>query len=546
MLKLLPLALAAWVVAFLNVAPPAAQETHVRPAHTDVAFKTSDTCLACHNGLRTPAGEDVSIGADWRGSIMANSARDPYWQASVRRETLDHPKAGREIEDECATCHMPMSRTQAAAMGERGRVFDHLAVAATAASQDLLARDGVSCTTCHQISAERLGTPESFSGAFAITPPQADGSRPLFGPFEVDKGRTRVMQSATGFRPSLAPHIRQSELCATCHTLFTTALGPNGEPLGRFPEQTPYQEWRRSSFPAEQASCQTCHMPEVPEAAPITSVLGQPRAGLSRHTFRGANAFMLRMLKRYRSELGVTASDAELEAAEASTLQQLQSATATVAIDRATVANGRLEVDVSVRNLAGHKLPTGYPARRAWLHLVVRDADGRPVFSSGAVSAAGAIDGNDADAGPARYEPHHSEIRRPEDVQIYESILADRNGGVTTGLLRAVRYLKDNRLLPRGFDKRTVEPDIAVQGDAASDSDFLGGSDSVRYSVAVPDGSSSFTVDVALLFQTIGFRWAQNLRPYEAVETKRFVGYYESMAPTATETLAKATTSVRR
>src|SRR6266550_8649111 len=57
------------------------------------AFHTSDRCLACHNRLTTPSGKDVSIGFDWRSSIMANSARDPYWQASVRREDIDHPES---------------------------------------------------------------------------------------------------------------------------------------------------------------------------------------------------------------------------------------------------------------------------------------------------------------------------------------------------------------------------------------------------------------------------------------------------------------------
>jgi hypothetical protein len=45
-----------------------------------------DNCLACHNGLTAASGEDVSIGTSWRASMMANSSRDPYWQASVRRE----------------------------------------------------------------------------------------------------------------------------------------------------------------------------------------------------------------------------------------------------------------------------------------------------------------------------------------------------------------------------------------------------------------------------------------------------------------------------
>ena len=62
-------------------------------------FKTSEQCMPCHNGLRTPQGEDVSIGASWRGSMMANSSRDPYWQAAVRRETIDHPAAAAAIEE---------------------------------------------------------------------------------------------------------------------------------------------------------------------------------------------------------------------------------------------------------------------------------------------------------------------------------------------------------------------------------------------------------------------------------------------------------------
>ena len=49
-------------------------------------FRTSDRCVACHNELKTSSGEDISIGYQWRASIMANSARDPYWQGSVRRE----------------------------------------------------------------------------------------------------------------------------------------------------------------------------------------------------------------------------------------------------------------------------------------------------------------------------------------------------------------------------------------------------------------------------------------------------------------------------
>src|SRR6187455_2500512 len=80
-------------------------------------FAHSENCVACHNALVAPSGEDVSIGTTWRSTMMANSARDPYWQASVRRETIDHPKRSADIQNECAACHMPMSQRISAAAG---------------------------------------------------------------------------------------------------------------------------------------------------------------------------------------------------------------------------------------------------------------------------------------------------------------------------------------------------------------------------------------------------------------------------------------------
>ena len=261
-------------------------------------FQTSETCLSCHNSLTAASGEDVSIGSAWRGSIMANSSRDPYWQASVKKETLDHPAQARAIEDECATCHMPMARTLARSRGVEGQVFAHLPIGQATSEASRLAADGVSCTLCHQISPERLGTTESFTGGFVVKPATAAGAT-IFGPFQVDAGRARLMHSATGVMPAEGRHIQESALCATCHTLYTKALGPGGEVIGSLPEQVPYLEWQHSAYRHER-SCQSCHMPEVSQPTAVASVLGDPRPGLSRHTFVGGNFFMLRMLNRYR------------------------------------------------------------------------------------------------------------------------------------------------------------------------------------------------------------------------------------------------------
>jgi hypothetical protein len=275
----------------------------------------------------------------------------------------------------------------------------------------------------------------------------------------------------------------------------------------------------------------------------VSSVLGDARDGLSRHAFIGGNAFMLRILNRYRDLLNVEAPAHELEATARLTEQQLRSDTATVEISIPYVVGNRLEFDVTVRNLTGHKFPTGYPSRRAWLHVTVRDSMGRPLFESGAVSADGAIRGNDADADPTSFEGHHDVIERDDQVQIYESILGDASSRPTTGLLSAVRYLKDNRLLPRGFDKRTVDPQIAVVGDASQDDTFVGETDTVRYRISGSALTSVARVDAAIMYQPIAYRWAHNLVEYQSSETMGFVQFFTSMAPSSFAVVASASWS---
>ena len=290
------------------------------------------------------------------------------------------------------------------------------------------------------------------------------GARPEYGPFDIEKGQTRIMQTSTGgFQPNDQKHIQQSELCATCHTLYTKALGTGGTELAIFPEQMPYPEWLHSDF-REKESCQSCHMPKVDEPVRITRVLGVPREGLARHVFVAANFFMQRMLNRYRDDLSVVAPPEGLSAAADRTVEFLQSKSAKISVGPVEVRDGRLETDVTIENLGGHKLPTAYPSRRAWLHVTFRDGGNHVVFESGALRPDGSIEGNDNDTDPNRYEPHYTEIRSADQVQIYEPILKDQNGKVTTSLLSAVGYLKDNRLLPRGFDKATANADIAVYG----------------------------------------------------------------------------------
>jgi hypothetical protein len=506
-----------------------------------VTFQASAECMACHNGLTAPSGEDVSIGVSWRASMMAHSSRDPYWQGAVRREALDHPQHAAAIEDECSICHMPMTTYPSRVAGALGKVFAHLPIGGRAS--DPLAADGVSCTVCHQITNERLGSSDSFTGGYTINVAKASAAPAMFGPFAVDEGRAQLMRSATGLAPTESLHVRRSELCATCHTLFTTALDADGRAVGRLPEQVPFLEWQHSAYNSDR-SCQDCHMPAVGEPTPITSVLGEPREALSRHTLLGGNSFMLRMLNRYRDALGVAAPPSELEAAAAATERQLRTDTATVRIADARRLGSNVTVTVIVENLTGHKLPTGYPSRRAWLHVTARDTKGIVLFESGAVLPTGAIVGNASDEDAARYEPHYEEIRSADQVQIFESVMVDSTNTPTTGLLEGVRYVKDNRLLPRGFDKATASADVAVHGTAAADADFQAGGDRVRYAIGISRAHGPIRVEVELRFQTIAFRWAQNLGTYAAAETKRFMTFYDSMAQGSSLAIARAAATI--
>ena len=110
--------------------------------------------------------------------------------------------------------------------------------------------------------------------------------------------------------------------------------------------------------------------------------------------------------------------------------------------------------------------------------------------------------------------------------------------------LFGTHYLKDNRILPRGFDKATADKQVAVVGEAMQDADFVGGSDTVAYSVAAPNIVGPLTVTAELDYQAISYRWAQNLKNYDAPEPKRFVGYFEQSANQSTKLVARTSMSV--
>ncbi len=491
------------------------------PTATSDLFSGSGNCTSCHtsaapNVLIGPNGEDISPGTAWRASMMANASKDPLWQAKVTAEVQANPALQAIIEDKCTTCHMPMGRTEA--------IFDGAGGFTLAEGQtDSLSLDGVSCTVCHQIQPDNFGTTASFSGGYEIT-----DARQIFGPYQFPVADPMVMH--TGYTPVYSDHVGQSELCATCHTLFTPFVDNDGNVAGYLPEQTAYLEWQNSDFPEQGVECQTCHMPAMDVAVKISTMppwLTTLHSPIYSHAFSGANAMMNRILKNNATELGVTASDAEFDSSFARTLRMLQENSIDMALVGEMHGADTLALQLQVTNRAGHKLPTGFPSRRAWIHLKVSDEQGNTVFESGAWDAAGEIIGLDAD-----YEPHHNLINSADQVQIYQSVMVDVDDAVTHTLLRGARYAKDNRLPPRGFSAQHTNWDtVAVFGNAAVDSDFNldgSGSDIIHYRIPVNGSAGNLTVNAEMCFQTVAPRFAGDLFTYDTPEVDRFEGYYNA------------------
>ena len=517
----------AQITPVLEVPQPIAFEGSPLPNERGEFFSSSGACAVCHKNHLDEAGKDISIDTFWRGTMMANSARDPYWQASVRAETLANPALDSVIQDTCSTCHTPMARTTHKFAGAEGMVLDE-GFLNPENELHTLGIDGTSCTLCHQIDADHLGNKESFDGAFRINTELPTGQRVNHGPYPVGQNLVQIMQSTSGFIPQQGLHLQTSEMCATCHTLYTPIIDDEGEVVGHFPEQMPYLEWLASDY-ADQQSCQDCHMP-VAKGSVVLSVTGGPaRSPFSQHSFVGGNTYALSLLRNFGEEIGVTASSAQIEAALRRATEQLQKETAQIKLEDVEIVDSKLRASVKVSHQVGHKFPSGYPSRRVWIHLTVYDASGNVIFDSGNWRSDGAIVGNDNDSDAALYEPHYQIIENGEQVQVYEAIMGDANGGVTTTLLSGFAYLKDNRLIPVGFDRALVEEDIAVLGNAAEDLDFQGGSDTVMYEIALTDTTRSYTVTVELLYQSIGYRWAQNLSTYNAPEPDRFLNYFSEV-----------------
>lgn len=503
----------------------------------DGRFATSLVCAQCHSNaepaqaMRDELGQAIAPDDLWQGTMMANSARDPFWWAMVRAETVATPSLAAEIEAECTQCHAPMASIRDDLFGSPFALSDLLDGSAERSQFGL---DGVACAACHQVPAGDVQGPPELAASGEMYGPHAS-------PF------TMPMSMHTGFTPVASSHMDESAMCGTCHTLRTEPHAPDGTSLGgHFTEQAPYLEWRNSVYSTEvpgagpQAqSCQGCHMPSRSDAGATidTRIARRPmgddfppigdRSPYHRHVLVGGNTLVPAMIRDFADELRPRASAAAFDATIEAARAMLQERTAVVTLPGARREGELLVIPVRVESLVGHKLPSGIPSRRAFLQVTVRDASDVVVFRSGGTDDAGRIldrQGNvlplEAVGGPI--EPHHTVITDDAQVQIYEAILQGAEGDPAWRLLRATDYAKDSRLLPLGWSPMGPHADETAPQLGGPDGDFVGGSDALEYRVTAPAGAGPYAVEVELVYQPIGARFAAELLALEAPEIRAF------------------------
>jgi len=487
-------------------------------------FLHSGNCRGCH-GPDSIAyanvdynGVDINVYDDWEATMMANSSKDPLWRAKVSHEILVNPAHSLQLQNKCTSCHAPMGHYTSRYQGNLYYTLADL-------YNDSLGLDGVSCTGCHQIGPDGLGS--LFSGEIPY-----DTNHIIYGPFVSPV--TGPMQLYVGYTPVFSPHMSEGRACSSCHTLLTESVDLSGTPTGRtFIEQATYHEWLNSALANDFITCQNCHMPQVTDSVVIANgyLNMDPRSPFNRHKFMGSNEFMLKLMKQNKTALGITASNENYDSTIAVTSRMLRHQTLNMSLLVDSITPDTAYFTVRINNKAGHKFPSGYPSRRAVLQFVVRTSTGDTLFQSGVFGSGYEVNGVDPE-----FEPHHNVISDPGQVQIYQMVMGDVNGDVTTVLERGDTILKDNRIPPEGFLSSSPVYDTVKIIGIGGDPDFnltTGGSegtgrDYVHYHVPINNYQGTFSAYAEVFYQAVPPSWLTEMFGFNSTEIDNFRNMYNS------------------
>jgi hypothetical protein len=465
-----------------------------------VILSNPDTnCATCHGNYDT----DHEPWANWRGSMMAQSARDPLFYACLAVAEQDAPSVG----DICLRCHSPRGWLA-------GRSIDTSGESLT--QED---RHGISCDFCHKLVdwnyVEGLSPAEDADilAALENVPTEYTSGQYVVAPTAAKRG-PRADSLENGHPVLVSNFHRSSDLCGTCHDVSNPAFSKVSEGMyapntfdeahetmvqsQMLPVERTYSEWKNSDFAAggvylEQyggvvSTCQDCHMSRVTAYA-ANDPEAPLRTDMPLHDMTGGNAFMQDLVAAaYPGEV----DPLQLAASKARAQLTLQKA---VQLELESDVAG---VNVRVVNDTGHKLPTGYPeGRRMWLSVEARNAADEVVYTSGDY---------DATTGVLHYDAALKIYQiKPGFTPALAAALSLPAGPSFHFVLNDTVYV-DNRIPPRGFtNENFVNLQMPPIGYAYEDGQYW---DDTYYTLP----NTAVTVTARLWYQAVSKEYVEFLR----------------------------------
>jgi hypothetical protein len=217
---------------------------------------------------------------------------------------------------------------------------------------------------------------------------------------------------------------------------------------------------------------------------------------------------------------------------------------------------------VQVTNKAGHSFPSGVGFRRAFLNFQVLGGSGEVLWASGNVAPDTSVVLNglkgvivNGQGAPLitetftpsqqSFQPHFWElnpITREDQVQIYEELVTNPEGFLTTSFLALNQKAKDNRLQPQGWSPTGPEAaETAPVGtcvganptSVACDPHYSDGSGSsvVRYLVPITARTAvAQRMQATLYYQTVPpYYQLQRASDATGVDTERLVRFVSKL-----------------
>lgn len=511
-------------------------------------MESVSNCVTCH-GNYDPSVEPYF---NWRGSMMAQAARDPLFYACLAIANQDAAQSG----DLCIRCHSPR-----AWLGGRSVPTDGSAL-------QVEDRHGVQCGFCHKlVKPSPIGVnPYPNDPAYTSTTYPADQAylatlaevpvRPGSGNYVVDSNVTKRGPFSNPFAQHTtlySPFHQDAALCGTCHDVSNPALSrqPNGtweanaldtpppdpDPYTHFPVERTYSEWSKSAYNTPAGvyapqfggnktyvrTCQDCHMRDVTGVG--CNRPGAPvRTDLPLHDLTGGNTFIPKLVAQlYPTEVDTNALNAGILRAR-SMLQKAASLNLTVGY-----ATAAFTAQVRVTNETGHKLPSGYPeGRRMWINLKAFDGASQLVYESGAYDPASAV---------LTLDPAIKVYEAELGMSAAQAALAGFPPGPSFHFVLNNMIVKDNRIPPRGFTFAAFDSIQAAPVGAT----YVDGQhwDDTPYTLPL----STRRVTATLYYQTVSKEYAEFLRDENRTNTAGQVFYdlWAANGKSAPEVMASVT-----